>query len=194
MATTGGRTGPDLTPGGPAGGNPPIAPAAAANAPAGAGSAPAAGTKPGATAAASKFSATSAAASASRSSMFGTSASNMAALAKLLPGLDPKGVATRLFTEPFKFDFFQSVRILERLFPDTMPVGFDGPPGRETVRFRSHVSLIFPPSQIWDLRVAADRSVPEMDVTFFGMVGPSGIMPRHLHRNAAADSARREAR
>lgn len=180
MATTGGRTGPDLTPGGPPNGNPPIAGAAGAKAIAGAAPAPATGAKSGAPApGAARISSASAAAAAGRSTAFGASAANMAALATKLPGLDPNGVAARLFTVPFDFDFFQAVRILERLFPDTVPVGFDGPSNRETVRFRSHVSLIFPPSQIWDLRAAADRSVPEMAVTFFGMVGPSGVMPRH---------------
>jgi type VI secretion system protein ImpH len=85
-----------------------------------------------------------------------------------------------LFTHAPTFDFFQAVRLLEKLFPDSMPVGFDGPAGRETVRFRSHVSLIFPPSQIWELRPSDDdRPVPEMSVAFFGLVGPSGVMPRH---------------
>jgi type VI secretion system protein ImpH len=42
------------------------------------------------------------------------------------------------------------------------------------------VSLIFPPSQIWELRPSGgERSVPEMSVAFFGLVGPSGVMPRH---------------
>ena len=93
-------------------------------------------------------------------------AAGMAAV-PALPGLDPASVAAQLFSKAHTFDFFQAVRLLEKLFPDTMPVGFDGPPGRETVRFRSHVSLIFPPSQIWELRPTdGDRSVPEMSVAF----------------------------
>ena len=121
----------------------------------------------------------------------------MAAIERLLPGLDPESVAVRLFNYPYTFNFFQAVRVLERLFPDTVPVGFDGPVGRETVRFCGHVSLNFPPGQIWDLRppagdqatAAGDRpapqmpvpqmTVPQMIVPFFGMVGPSGVMPRH---------------
>jgi type VI secretion system protein ImpH len=172
MATAGGRTGSDLTPGKSGNGSGP----AVGKADAALGGAPAAGARGSGPAA--------------RSTIFNSSATTLAALAAVIPGLDPESVAARLFVEPQQFNFFQAVRVLERLFPSTVPVGFDGPSGRETVRFRSHVSLIFPPCQIWDLRPAEsgrtvpgmtvpEMTVPEMTVTFFGMAGPSGIMPRH---------------
>jgi type VI secretion system protein ImpH len=162
MATAGGRTGSDLTPGNSGNGNA----AAVGKADAALGSAPAAGA--------------SASGPAGRSTIFGSSATTLAALAAVIPKLDPESVAARLFVEPQQFNFFQAVRVLERLFPSNAPVGFDGPSGKEAVRFRSHVSLIFPPCQIWDLRpTESGHTVPEMTVTFFGMAGPSGIMPRH---------------
>ena len=41
-----------------------------------------------------------------------------------------------LFEEPYRFDFFQAVRLLDRLDPDRVPVGRDGPPRREVVAVR----------------------------------------------------------
>ena len=43
-----------------------------------------------------------------------------------------------LFEEGYRFDFFQAVRVLERLYPDRQPVGRDATACREVVRFRSH--------------------------------------------------------
>jgi type VI secretion system protein ImpH len=93
----------------------------------------------------------------------------------------PKGsVAELLFAEGYRFSFFQAVRLLARLSPDRQPVGFSAPPAAETVRFRAHVSLSFPPSAIHDLqRPSSALLLPRMTVTFFGMAGPSGILPRH---------------
>lgn len=80
------------------------------------------------------------------------------------------------------FNFFQAVRLLEKLFPDREPIGYDSSPAREAVRFRAHVALNFPPSQIWEIR-AADPNSPgqptELTAAFFGMVGLNSAMPRH---------------
>ena len=48
------------------------------------------------------------------------------------------------------------------------------------VRFRAHLSLTFPASAIDEvLPPTRDRPAPLMTVTFFGLTGPSGILPRH---------------
>jgi type VI secretion system protein ImpH len=85
-----------------------------------------------------------------------------------------------LLREPFAFNFFQAVRLLERLSPARVEVGHAGPPAAELVRFRAHVSLTFPPSQIVQLTPPGARAVaPEMTVSFLGLTGPSGVLPRH---------------
>ncbi len=85
-----------------------------------------------------------------------------------------------LFEEGYRFDFFQAVRVLERLFPHRKPVGREAKPGQEVVRFRSHPSLSFPPSQIHEISRADDEGrPPEMVVTFMGLTGPLGVLPRH---------------
>jgi type VI secretion system protein ImpH len=93
----------------------------------------------------------------------------------------PSGsVAANLFAEPFAFDFFQAVRVLERLYPQRRPVGRANPPRTEVVRFRAHLSLSFPPSAIYDLEPPADpEGLPVLTVAFMGLYGPSGILPRH---------------
>src|SRR5438067_4156318 len=89
-------------------------------------------------------------------------------------------VADRLFTEPFAFDFFQAVRLLEKIAPDRRAVGRSGPPLAEVARFRAHLSLSFPPSALYDLaRPTQDLAVPQMTVAFMGLHGPSGMLPRH---------------
>ena len=63
---------------------------------------------------------------------------------------DPS-VAEQLLEEGYRFDFFQAVRLLERVYPNRRAVGREGPPGQETVRFRAHLSLSFPPSPIYSI-------------------------------------------
>ena len=90
-----------------------------------------------------------------------------------------KTVEELLFDEGYSFDFFQAVRVLERLYPERKPVGRGGPPGAEAVRFRAHLSLSFPPSSIYELVRAPDGNPHQMTISFMGLTGPSGILPRH---------------
>jgi type VI secretion system protein ImpH len=95
---------------------------------------------------------------------------------------DPKApsVEDHLFAEPYAYNFFQAVRLLEAVDRSRVPVGRGGPPRNEVVRFRAHVSLSFPPSQVFDLEKPTSAiPVPVMTVAFLGLHGPSGILPRH---------------
>ncbi len=93
----------------------------------------------------------------------------------------PQGtVEERLFAEPFAFDFFQAVRLLEKLRPEAQALGRGGPPDAEVVRLRAFPSLDFPASAIQRLQRPGEAPpLPVMDVTFFGLTGPSGVLPRH---------------
>jgi type VI secretion system protein ImpH len=84
-----------------------------------------------------------------------------------------------LFAEPYRFDFFQAVRLLERLQEDRAPVGREAHPAREVVRFLVHQSLLFPPSEIHALeRPKESEGPPAMTIAFMGLTGPSGVLPR----------------
>src|SRR3954468_21458789 len=81
-----------------------------------------------------------------------------------------------LFEEAYRFDFFQAVRMLERLQGERVPVGRR--PGREGVRFRTRASLSFPPSSIHQLSRPEGADGPaHMTVAFMGLVGPLGVLP-----------------
>jgi len=102
-----------------------------------------------------------------------------------------------VFENGHKFEFFQAVRVLSRLYPDREPVGytdvepeempggtrqqsFTREPGREVARFSSRVTLAFPASEIHEI-VLDDSADPQARVTvnFFGLMGPLGVLPRH---------------
>lgn len=87
-----------------------------------------------------------------------------------------------LFDEPYRFSFFQAVRLLERIYHDRQPVGRkDGRPGNEVVRFRTRPSLAFPPSELYELNRNTSQPgnhPPELIVAFMGLTGPLGVLPR----------------
>ena len=92
---------------------------------------------------------------------------------------DPS-IEEKLFRDGCDFDFFQAVRVLQKLRPESVPVGRGGPPNVEIVRFRAHVSTSFPPSAIYDVaKPGGSTTVPVMTIAFFGVTGPSGVLPRH---------------
>jgi type VI secretion system protein ImpH len=102
-------------------------------------------------------------------------------------------LADILFEEPYLFEFFQAVRLLERMSPERAPVGRSGgAPAGEVVRFRTRASLEFPASQIHAIErdeaeesntdersLTAHEPPPEMFVNFMGLTGPLGTLPSH---------------
>jgi type VI secretion system protein ImpH len=87
-----------------------------------------------------------------------------------------------LFDQPYQFEFFQAVRLLERLDAQRVPVGYDSKAARESVRFRTNQTLSFPSSEVHDLaRNGTEESEgpPEMTVAFMGLTGPIGVLPHH---------------
>jgi type VI secretion system protein ImpH len=92
------------------------------------------------------------------------------------------GLDRNLFTEGYRFEFFQAVRLLERLHPERRGVGRHEDPADEIVRFRSRQSLAFPPSEIHEVTASDDPGAGAQDtmwVNFMGLTGLQGAMPRH---------------
>ncbi len=112
---------------------------------------------------------------------------------------DRTPLSTRLWEEPYRFDFFQAVRLLERMarqqrWPAWRPVGHETAPSKEVVRFRALPSLAFPAAPIHEIRRPRSSETPqglppdpsatepgpvEMVVTFMGLIGPQGVLPHH---------------
>jgi type VI secretion system protein ImpH len=83
----------------------------------------------------------------------------------------------RLFEEFYRFSFFKAVGLLEHLSPDKRPLGKTFVPGEEAVRFSSKPGLAFPASDISKIGQADSKRPVDMEVTFMGLVGPSGVLP-----------------
>lgn len=91
--------------------------------------------------------------------------------------------------EPFRFSFFQAVRLLEFVDPTRQPVGHVGEyaPRDEAVRFAGRLSLEFPASEIHACDLgppttdreggAAARPQPRMTIAFLGLIGQMGVLP-----------------
>ncbi len=77
---------------------------------------------------------------------------------------------------PGRFDFFQAMRLLLRIYPERAVPGTDAPARREAVRFKVNNSLAFPPSQI--ASIDWDSTPPAMTVNFMGLTGNMGVLPR----------------
>ena len=81
----------------------------------------------------------------------------------------------KLHENPCQFEFFQAVRLIERLLPGRAPVGRFVSPDKEVVRFNAHSAFPFPASQIQ--QILWDGEVPVMVVNFMGLTGPMGVLP-----------------
>ncbi len=98
-----------------------------------------------------------------------------------------------LFAEPYRFDVFQAVSLLEARDPDAVPVGEGTDPAREAVRFRSGAGLGFPASQIAALdRPAAGEHTAPMAVSFMGFTGYAGPLPASFAELIQARASKRD--
>lgn len=120
-------------------------------------------------------------------------------------------VIEQLRARPQAFGFFQALRILQRYFDlrsslaeRRFPVGHDFQPIREIVRFQAVPSLSFPASEILGFRLpespaaatasaeSAEDAPPRMAIGFMGLVGPSGVLPRHYTQTVIDEAKGRE--
>jgi type VI secretion system protein ImpH len=79
-------------------------------------------------------------------------------------------VIRQLLDEPYRFEFFQAVRLLEKI-------------SVEDVRFKNSRDLRFPPSQIEALTLVDARAC--ITPAFFGFLGNHGALPAHYDERIA---------
>ena len=105
-------------------------------------------------------------------------------------------VGVKLAEEPYRFEFFQAVRLLEKLFPERTPVGRFAHPASEVAHFSAHPSLAFPASQIQRIDEVENGPV-RLTVNFMGLTGPEGVLPNPytaliVERLRASDTSLRD--
>jgi type VI secretion system protein ImpH len=87
-------------------------------------------------------------------------------------------VARTLFEEGWRFEFYQAVRLLERMAGEAVPVGEGTDPGLEAVRFSSRVAFDFPASEVHEIAPPAAPGGPvRMTVNVLGLAGALGPLP-----------------
>ncbi|HET8707749.1 MAG TPA: type VI secretion system baseplate subunit TssG, partial [Pseudomonadales bacterium] len=92
---------------------------------------------------------------------------------------DPLAFYTFLENEPYRFDFFYTLRRLEALHPKLPRLGTALKPADEPVRFGQEPDLSFAPATISKYEPGNSKPA-RMEVRFFGMFGPNGALPTHL--------------
>lgn len=91
-----------------------------------------------------------------------------------------------------RWEFFQAVRFIQRLHPEAVPIGHQGPPQQECVRFEPTADLGFP-----DADVAAIRSTPTaegkprytIESTFLSLLGSQSPLPAHFTEAVIQDDS-----
>ncbi|WP_291328927.1 type VI secretion system baseplate subunit TssG [Desulfovibrio sp. UCD-KL4C] len=78
----------------------------------------------------------------------------------------------RLYTEPWRFDFWQAVRILRSL---TKGEVCTDSPEDEAIRFTARVSQAFPASELYSAKIEEDKGA--LQVNFIGLAGAHGPLP-----------------
>lgn len=89
-------------------------------------------------------------------------------------------VIARLAAQPFAFDFFRAVRLLECRNPDRPRIGWASSPAQDPVRFCQHPSLAFAPSTLESFTPGGPEGAARLAIRCFGLLGPNAPLPPHL--------------
>lgn len=101
------------------------------------------------------------------------------------------GTVEHLLAHARQYDFFVTVAMLERLTPDAIRVGGDGPYDRESIRFRHDPSLSFSAAEVMRVERAEVPRPPEqgfdktrhrfeVTTSFLGITGSVSPLPLYL--------------
>jgi len=81
---------------------------------------------------------------------------------------------------PYKFNFFQAMRLIEATNPHMERIGKGVRPSGEPVRLGQQPSMAFAPSMLAEFRAGEGESADYLSGFFFGLFGPNGPLPLHL--------------
>ena len=86
----------------------------------------------------------------------------------------------RIAAQPWRYDFFHALRLIESHHPDMPRLGTARRPADEPIRLGQTPDLSFAPSALHAVVPATPASKPRLEVRFFGLFGPNGPLPYHL--------------
>jgi len=96
-----------------------------------------------------------------------------------------------LFAYPENYNPFQIVVLLERLLKQERPTGHPRSLDKELIRFKANLSISFSASSNQSLKPAGEKGESaELEVNYFGLTGPSGVLPS-FYDERMADTERR---
>jgi type VI secretion system protein ImpH len=90
----------------------------------------------------------------------------------------------QLRRQPYKFDFFQAMRLLECAHADRPRLGESKSLAEDAVRLGQDPSLSFAPASIASFETSATSGAERLNVHFFGLLGPNGPLPLHITEHA----------
>lgn len=96
-----------------------------------------------------------------------------------------------LRAEPWRFDWFQAIRVLEAAHPEQPPLGRGRRAAHEPVRLGQPPELSFPPAEILTFEQGRDGRPARLLGRVLGLFGPQGALPLGVTARARA-LARRE--
>lgn len=81
--------------------------------------------------------------------------------------------------EPYKYDFYQSLRLIECIYRDKQRFGHSAKPSDDAIRLGQLPTMQFAPATIAAFE-KNENSIAALKVYFFGVFGPNGPLPFHL--------------
>jgi type VI secretion system protein ImpH len=87
---------------------------------------------------------------------------------------------TKLAADPYRFEFFQALRMLEALNADKPRIGKATRASQESVRLGQEPSMAFATSMLASFTLGDEKHKDRLDVRFMGLFGPNGPLPLHL--------------
>jgi type VI secretion system protein ImpH len=92
-------------------------------------------------------------------------------------------IKQQLRKEPYRFEFFKAVHLLE-LFAGGRSPGKGLSPDQDPVHFRVKPGIGFPASDIQQITSNGNGSALQMIVNFMGLIGPKGVLPDWYNAHA----------
>lgn len=96
------------------------------------------------------------------------------------PAADRLNLLERLAAGPYRYGFYQAMRLIEARFRDKPRFGTSARPSQDPIRLGQEASTAFAPATLSSFRPGDEARKPLLKVRFFGLFGPNGPLPLHL--------------